>query len=81
MTKPLLMPALLIGRDRLTQRRWRWRAGPRGVARGRRTAFTAGLAAFLAGHRGSSRYASVEGHRLVRRDPQLALPYVAAGSG
>ena len=51
LTKPLLMPVLMVGRDRLTQRALALGAvGDVALLGSSETAFTAGLVSFLAGH-------------------------------
>ena len=51
LTKPLLMPVLMAGRDRPTQRALALGgAGDMALLGGGETAFTAGLVSFLAGH-------------------------------
>lgn len=82
-TKPLLMPLLARGRDRATQRALAlsW-AGDLSLMGSGQAAFTAGLGSFLAGH--VAWVAALEsrpGVGLVRRNPLLALPYLAAGIG
>ncbi len=83
MTKPLLMPTLLVGRDRATQRALAL-GGVADVALlgESQVAFTAGLATFLAGHaawiqalRGRA------GSGLLRRHPWAAAPYAIAWVG
>ncbi len=83
MTKPFLMPTLLLGRDRATQRALAL-GGVADVAllAESQAAFTAGLATFLAGHvawiqalRGRP------GSRLLRRQPWAAAPYAIAWVG
>lgn len=80
LTKPLLMPALMVGRDRATQRALAL-GGVGDVAllgRGDR-AFMAGLASFLASHLAwiaALRQRQGGGH--LRARPALAAPYLAA---
>jgi uncharacterized membrane protein YhhN len=80
LTKPLLMPALMVGRDRPTQRALALGCvGDVALLGASDVAFTAGLAIFLAGHvawivalrqrRGGGR---------LRARPVLAAPYIAA---
>ncbi len=83
LTKPLLMPTLLIGRDRSTQRALALGGvGDAALLGSSPGAFTAGLGAFLAGH-----VAWIEalrkrpGSGLVARHRVAALPYVAAWAG
>jgi uncharacterized membrane protein YhhN len=83
LTKPLLMPTLLVGRERATQRALALGGvGDVALLGEGEAAFTAGLAAFLAGHlawiqalrrRGGSGF--------LRRKPAVAIPYVAAWFG
>jgi uncharacterized membrane protein YhhN len=79
-TKPLLMPVLMLGRDRPTQRALAL-GGVGDVAllgRGQ-VAFTAGLGSFLGGH--AAWIAALRargGCALVRRRPVLAVPELAA---
>lgn len=82
-SKPLLMPTLLVGRDRPTQRALAL-SGVGDVALlfdGRR-AFTTGLGSFLTAHLAwvAALRARPGGGRLVRR-PVLAAPYVVAWAG
>jgi uncharacterized membrane protein YhhN len=83
LTKPLLMPTLLAGRDAPTQRALALGGiGDVALLGGGSAAFTAGLAAFLAGH-----IAWLDALRrrpsagLLRRRPALAGPYLAAWAG
>ncbi len=82
-TKPLLMPALLVGRDRLTQRALALGgAGDVALLGSGPAAFTAGLSAFLAGHLAwIQALRRRRGAGLVRRHPALVLPYLAAWTG
>lgn len=83
LTKPLLMPTLLQGRDRPTQIALACAgAGDVALLGSADAAFTAGLGSFLVGHvawvvalrgRGSS--------GLLRQHPVLAAPYLAAWGG
>jgi uncharacterized membrane protein YhhN len=80
LTKPLLMPALTAGRDRPTQRAlvlgW---AGDVALLGSSDTAFTAGLASFLACHVGwIAALRQRPGAGRLRARPALAIPYVAA---
>jgi uncharacterized membrane protein YhhN len=83
LTKPLLMPALMVGRDRPTQRALALGgAGDVALLGSGDVAFMAGLASFLASHvawivvirqrRGGGR---------LRARPLLAAPYLAAFAG
>ena len=83
LTKPLLMPTLMLGRRRSTQRALALGGvGDVALLGESPQAFTAGLTAFLVGH-----LAWIEALRqrpstgLVRRRPVRALPYVAAWAG
>ena len=82
-TKPLLMPALLPGRD-LPTRRALALSGIGDVAllgRGD-AAFTAGLGSFLLSHVAwISALRGRDGGGLLRRRPALVLPYLAAYGG
>ena len=83
LTKPLLMPTLLIGRDRLTQRALALGGvGDVALLGSSPAAFTAGLGAFLAGHLAwIQALRTRQGSGLLRRHPALALPYLAAWAG
>lgn len=83
LTKPLLMPTLLAGRDRATQRALALGAvGDVALLGEGSAAFSAGLGAFLIGH---VAWIDALRHRagtgLVRRRPGLVLPYVIAWAG
>jgi uncharacterized membrane protein YhhN len=82
-TKPLLMPTLMIGRDRQTQRALAFGAmGDLALLGSGDAAFTAGLASFLAGHVAwiiALRQRSGGGR--LRSQPALAAPHLAAFSG
>jgi uncharacterized membrane protein YhhN len=85
LTKPLLMPALMAGRDRRT--RWALVLGGAGdvalLGEGQ-AAFRAGLASFLAGHlawTAALRQRPYHGRGRVRSAPALAVPYLAAFAG
>jgi uncharacterized membrane protein YhhN len=82
-TKPLLMPTLLVGRERLTQRALAFGgAGDVALLASSPAAFTAGLGAFLAGHLAwIQALRKRPGTGLVRRHPALLLPYFAAWAG
>ena len=84
-TKPLLMPALMVGRSGATRRALALSGGGDVALLGRTdAAFTAGLGAFLAGQ-----LAWVKALRarrgphagLLARHPVVAVPYVAAAVG
>jgi len=79
LTKPLLMPVLMVGRDRPTQRALAL-GGVGDVALLGRSdaAFTAGLASFLAGHIAwIIALRQRPGGGLLRARPALAAPYLA----
>jgi uncharacterized membrane protein YhhN len=80
LTKPLLMPVLMVGRDRPAQRALAFGgAGDVALLDGTEGAFTAGLVSFLAGH--VAWIVAVRqrpGGGLLRGRPVLAVPYVAA---
>jgi uncharacterized membrane protein YhhN len=80
LTKPLLMPVLMAGRDRPAQRALALGGAGDVALLGRgETAFTAGLASFLAGHLAwiaALRQRPGGGYLRVR--PALAVPHVAA---
>ncbi len=83
LTKPLLMPTLMLGRRRSTQQALALGGlGDVALLGSSPQAFTAGLAAFLVGH-----LAWIDALRkrpsagLVRRRPACAVPYVAAWAG
>ncbi len=80
LTKPLLMPALMAGRDRPTQRALVLGcAGDVALLGSSDAAFTAGLASFLAGHLGwVAALRQRPGAGRLRARPALAVPYVAA---
>jgi len=84
LTKPLLMPLLARGRQKSTKRALAlsW-AGDMALLGDGPLAFTAGLGSFLAGH--VAWVADLVGRPgaagWVRRQPLLALPYLAAGVG
>jgi uncharacterized membrane protein YhhN len=83
LTKPLLMPALMVGRPRATQRALALGgAGDVALLGSSATAFTAGLGAFLAGHVAWIQALRARGGTgLLRRRPVLAVPYIAAWAG
>ena len=79
-TKPLLMPALMVGADRSSRRALAFGAvGDVALLGSGDAAFTAGLVSFLAGHIAwtAALRQRPEGGRLRSR-PALALPYLAA---
>jgi uncharacterized membrane protein YhhN len=82
-TKPLLMPLLIPGRDRATQRALALGcAGDVALLGAGQAAFSAGLGSFLLGHLAwISALRGRPGARLVRRRPVLAAPYLAAWVG
>jgi uncharacterized membrane protein YhhN len=82
-TKPLLMPTLMLGRDRATQRALALGgAGDVALLGESEGAFTAGLAAFLGGHIAWIQALRKRGGAgLVRRHPALAIPYALAAIG
>src|SRR6478609_2067761 len=82
-TKPLLMPMLIPGRDRASQRALALGcAGDVALLGSSPTAFTAGLGSFLLGHLAwISALRRRPGTALLRRRPYLAVPYVAACAG
>jgi uncharacterized membrane protein YhhN len=80
LTKPLLMPVLMVGRDRPAQRALAFGgAGDVALLGSTESAFTAGLVSFLAGH--VAWIIAVRqrpGGGRLRGRPVLAAPYVAA---
>jgi uncharacterized membrane protein YhhN len=80
LTKPLLMPVLMTGRDRPTRRALALGgAGDVALLGGGETAFTAGLGSFLAGH--VAWIIAVRqrpGGGYLRARPLLAAPHLAA---
>jgi uncharacterized membrane protein YhhN len=80
LTKPLLMPVLMVGRDRPAQRALALGgAGDVALLGTTESAFTAGLVSFLAGH--VAWIIAVRqrpGGGRLRGTPVLAVPYVAA---
>lgn len=83
LTKPLLMPALLRGKD-VPTRRALTLSGIGDVALLGRSdaAFTAGLGSFLLGHlTWIAALRNRQGRGLVRRRPALVVPYLAAYGG
>ena len=80
LTKPLLMPVLMAGRDRTAQRALALGgAGDVALLGSSQTAFTAGLACFLAGHVAwIMALRQRPGRGRLRARPVLAAPHVAA---
>jgi uncharacterized membrane protein YhhN len=80
LTKPLLMPALMVGRDRGTQRALALGCvGDVALLGDSDAAFTAGLASFLAGHLAwIIALRQRPGGGLLRARPALAAPYLGA---
>jgi len=80
MTKPLLMPVLVVGRDRPTQRALACGgAGDVALLGGSEIAFTAGLVSFLAGHLAwIVALRQRPGGGRLRAMPALAAPHLAA---
>jgi uncharacterized membrane protein YhhN len=78
-TKPLLMPTLMIGCDRPTQRALALSgAGDVALLGDSDTAFKVGLGSFLAGHVAWVIALRARSDRRLRRQPWLATPYLAA---
>jgi len=79
LTKPLLMPVLMVGRDRPAQRALAFGgAGDVALLGSTETAFTAGLVSFLAGHVAwIIALRQRPGGGRLRGAPVLAVPYVA----
>lgn len=82
-TKPLLMPTLMSGRDRNTQRALALGCvGDVALLGSSQAAFTAGLGSFLLGHVAwIVALRQRPGTALLRRHPLLATPYAAAWLG
>jgi uncharacterized membrane protein YhhN len=80
LTKPLLMPTLMVGRDRPTQRALALGGvGDVALLGSSDAAFTAGLASFLAGHVAwIIALRQRPGGGLLHARPALAAPYLAA---
>jgi uncharacterized membrane protein YhhN len=80
LTKPLLMPALMVGCDRPTQRALALGCvGDVALLGASDVAFTAGLASFLAGHVAwIVALRQRQGGGRLRARPVLAAPYIAA---
>ncbi len=82
LTKPLLMPTLLQGRDRPTQRALALGgAGDVALLGESQLAFTAGLGSFLAGHVAWMAALRPRSTGVLRERPLTAAPYVAAWVG
>lgn len=80
LTKPLLMPTLLAGKPRPTQRALALGGvGDVALLGSGPTAFTAGLASFLAGH--VAWVAALRPHRSGTLTPTRAAPYLLAWAG
>jgi uncharacterized membrane protein YhhN len=82
-TKPLLMPTLMVGRDVRTQRALGlcWVGDIALLGKGN-LAFSAGLGSFLAGHLAwIPAIRARPGRGLLKRRPVLAVPYVVACVG
>ncbi len=83
LTKPLLMPTLMMGKDRPTQRALALGGlGDIALLGSSDLAFTAGLGSFLLSH--GAWIAALRGRGgsgVLRRKPVLAVPYVAAFAG
>lgn len=80
LTKPLLMPTLLVGKARPTQRALALGcAGDIALLGSGPTAFSAGLASFLAGH--VAWVAALRPQRAGALTPLRAAPYLAAWAG
>jgi uncharacterized membrane protein YhhN len=83
LTKPLLMPVLMVGRDRPTQRALALGGvGDVALLGSSEAAFTAGLVSFLAGHVAwIIALRQRPGGGLLRARPALAVPYLGAFGG
>ena len=82
LTKPLLMPTLLAGKARPTQRALALGGvGDVALLGSGPTAFTAGLGAFLAGHVAWMAALRPRSSGVLARRPVLALPYALAWAG
>lgn len=82
-TKPLLMPVLMVGRDRRTQQALAacWVGDVALLGKGK-LAFTSGLAGFLVGQVGwIVALRQRPGRRLLRRHPVAAGPYLLVWAG
>ena len=81
-TKPLLMPTLLVDKPRPTQRALALGcAGDVALLGSGPTAFTAGLGAFLAGHVAWMAALRPRSTGVLARRPAVALPYALAWAG
>ena len=81
-TKPLLMPTLLAGKDRPTQRALALGgAGDVALLGSGPMAFSAGLGAFLAGHVAWMAALRPRSAGVLTRRPAAALPYALAWAG
>jgi uncharacterized membrane protein YhhN len=82
LTKPLLMPTLLRGKPRPTQRALALGGlGDVALLGNGNAAFTAGLGSFLAGHVAWVAALRPRSAGVLARTPTAALPYVAAWAG
>jgi uncharacterized membrane protein YhhN len=82
LTKPLLMPTLMRGKPRPTQRALALGgAGDVALLGHSDAAFTAGLGSFLAGHVAWVAALRPKSDGVLRRRPAAALPYLAAWAG
>ena len=82
LTKPLLMPTLLRGKDRPTQRALALGGvGDVALLGSGSAAFTAGLGAFLAGHVAWMAALRPRSTGVLARRPTAALPYALAWAG
>jgi uncharacterized membrane protein YhhN len=82
LTKPLLMPTLMLDKDRPTQRALALGgAGDVALLGSGQAAFTAGLGSFLAGHVAWITALRPHSTGLLRRNPAIAAPYLAAWAG
>jgi uncharacterized membrane protein YhhN len=82
LTKPLLMPLLMVGRDRRTQRALAFGAvGDVALLGSSSTAFTVGLGSFLAGHVAWLDVLRRRSSGRLARQPRLAVPYLVAWAG
>ena len=80
LTKPLLMPTLLAGKDRPTQRALALGgAGDVALLGSGPAAFTAGLGAFLVGH--AAWITALRAHAQGTATPARVVPYVVAWAG
>ena len=82
MTKPLLMPALMQGKPRPTQRALALGGlGDVALLGKGNAAFTAGLGSFLAGHIAWVAVLRPKSAGVLAKNPAAAVPYVAAWAG